>query len=281
MNVFRPLALLGIVAAFIIGAISVGAAAAQQHQLDLAFDWAEDGSCPDSTHILALTYEFDSDILDARGNVRQAPTGGNCQKQGLAYDVTLRPQFLVGTWAGADWYGTAVLGADRHSHYGEYCHPDTAMACESDAKLARLLSGGSIETVTAALAASADIGFLQVTFGVNMLPVAWSDGEESETFHAGVETGMPLFGGDLEFAVEVDSGIGEGAHFGSARTVWRTEVGAGWGLHAGLYYAWGLAALGSDLAGKSEADGAMYTLRGDGNTADTAMRFSTGVTYRL
>ena len=102
VNVFRPLALLGVVAAFIIGAIGVGTAAAQQHQLDLAFDWAEDGSCPDSTHILALTYEFDSDILDAYGKVRQAPSAGNCRNQGLAYTVQLEPKFLVGTWAGID-----------------------------------------------------------------------------------------------------------------------------------------------------------------------------------
>ncbi|WP_419917501.1 hypothetical protein [Candidatus Poriferisocius sp.] len=260
----------GVLIGFIFAGLACNEARAGEHRLDLAFSVADDGSCSEATETISLTYDYAGDRLDAYGKVRQAPSAGDCRTQGLAYTVDLAPSFDCGTFGYVEWECVAKLSADRHTLHAQYALANGTRRADGRPMYLVTLPAGSIETVTAALGATATIGWLEVTLAVNTLELDWADGSSGRTLHAAVSTEFPLLGGSLELAADVDA---DGDHaFGSARSVWRSGR-----LYVGLFYDFGLLEGLSDAPETMKWYGEDVVYQGPGQ--DTATRLEVGVTF--
>ena len=268
----RPLALLGMTAGIIIGAIAAGNAAhAATDQLDLSWSWADDGSCNSSTETLSITYTLESAIMDGYGNVRQAPAGSNCEEQSLAYDVHIKRLFPLNSGADLEWGAFALLGASEKSTSAPYALAGGALRPDGKPMYPVPLPAGRVQTVDAVLGAGAEWRGLEIGLGANLLPIDWSDGESGRTIHAEVAAEFEILWGALEVAADIDTDLG-GHAYGSNRVVWR-----GFGLYAGLYHDWGLQAVAPDAPMTAEFYGVPATLVGA--TEDEAKRIEAGITY--
>lgn len=278
-------ALTALAAVFALSLFSTGVAGAND-RLDLSFTSVADGSCygRDNLPTFELTYTHESDTFDARGNVRQAPSGVDCANDNLAYNVELERRFDV--WQ--NWDGVAKIGADRHTWKPEYAHT-------SGTGRVWTISSGPVDTITAVAGMGTTVAGIDFLVGYNFVPTEWCDGEcfvmgdpanrhEENTWHVAVGTTFDgVFSGALEIAADIDFDAKEFSdrNYGSVRVVWHRELtDTGIGFNLGVHRDWGLTTTAPDgrpLTGAELTAIGLHDHEFNGTGQDDATRITAGI----
>ena len=216
--------------------------------ISFSYAYRDDGSCRVAGNTLSGEFEgsYPSLGLDVSAFARTAPTGGNCEVDGLSYAFTASKD-VAGFGA---WDVAAVFAADKRSTSAPYAITDSAgnvlLRADGNASDPVVLPAGAAESATAALSLCRGFGGaeeggsppFEFCAGGNVVPVDWADGSSGRTAHlsAGAELcpECELLGHPLRFSVDLQADVGAGV-FGDA--VVRGTLGI---LSASIRHSFGL-----------------------------------------
>ena len=214
-------------------------AAWADESVNFAYSLVDDGSCADALQTLQLGYINTSENLDIRGDVRIAPSGGDCRQDSMSYGIEIERRYDLG-W-GLD--GMVKLGADERSVAAGYgilndagnliTRPDGGPASPV------MLPSGRAQTITGVLGVSRDIDdMFRLSAGLNLPGADWSDGSNSRTVHLAASTMLPFMGGEIDAGIAVDT---DGTYdYGDARIAWtRSLADSAWDVMVSSTYSWG------------------------------------------
>ena len=222
-----------LVAVMVLLAMAVSAMA--DERIGVGYAMVDDGNCAINAHTLTAEYDREGEDLEVRGRVRTEPSGGDCRKESISYDVFVARYFGV--------FGDSIdafveFGANEQSAAAPYALTDESgnvlLRSDGRALFSTNLSAGSSKTIIGAFGLSKDFGALRLGAGTNLVPVDWADHDSGRTLHftAGLDVG------DFDFDSSVDVGA---SHFGQVSTSYRHGLdGSRMDVGVGVSYYWGI-----------------------------------------
>ena len=241
----------------------------------VAFSALDDGSCPgrSSLESLSVGYSHESENRSANAYVRQAPSGGNCEADGLTINLEVEQRYDVGLLSG-ELDGLLKIGYDSRSVSAVYGTAN--VRADGTPAFVAALPAGRAETPTVIFG----LTYQNFDFGYNPLNVAWADGSESGTVHFGYSSEFDLDFADLEVRFALDTGEDS---FGDASIALTKDFpDSPLSMRVGYDYAWGLTALDAGVPSSYEyqsfSGANALLLQG---TEDTRGEFSIGIEFEL
>ena len=252
-----------------VGALMASGASADE-RLGFAYSWVDDGSCPDPAQVAELNYRLAGDDIDVAGNVRSAPSGGDCRLDSISYSVEAERRFDFSSRVA----GLVKFTAAERSVSAPYAIVDDAgnIIARPDGMAADpvLLPSGRAQTVIGALGVSYTLGIANIDLGYNLVPVDWSDGSNGRTVHVAVAVTADLLGGVIDGGISFDRGSG-GRGWSESRLTWtRQFANSAWGMDIGVRRAAGLSELDAGIPASQTFAGLPAVAAGAASDASTA-----------
>ena len=224
----------GFVAVMVFLALVVSARAGER--IGVGYAMVDDGNCAINAHSLVAEYDLEGEDLEVRGRVRTEPSGGDCRKEAISYDVFVARYFAV--------FGDSIdafveFGANEQSAAAPYALTDKSgnvlLRSDGRALFSTNLPAGSSKTIIGAFGLSKDFGAVRLGAGTNLVPVDWAGHDLGRTLH--LTTGLDL--GDFDVDSVVDVGA---SHFGKVSASYRHGLrGSRMSVGVGVSYYWGIA----------------------------------------
>ena len=223
-----------------LGVVALVAAADAQERIGVGYSMVDDGGCPEVGHILVAEYDLRKQgVLDARGRVRTAPSGGDCRQDALTYDISVARYFSAGA---VDIL--VEFGANEQAASAPYALTLNGMVIPrpGDGKPLNVqtLPAGAATTVVGVIGLSRDVGALRISGGYNFVPVDWAvAGTVQHGRSLQLGAGWDRGGG---FSADMAVNIGR-SHFGGASASYRFALSSRLDLGLGVLHRWGINAV--------------------------------------
>ena len=181
----------------------VGPAVADELRFSYEFDGS--GGCDKDGHAYAAEYRMNRGDLSGHAFVQHKPSGGDCRRNSLNFDVGLEQDFDTGVHG---IHAQAKFLAQESATARPYALViDGAIATRADgnALFETILPAGRAQAIAAILGLSRDCSFGKVEMecdaGFNVVPTDWAAHDEGRTAHFGLTAKWREFDFELKFDV--------------------------------------------------------------------------------
>lgn len=215
----------------------VGPAVADELRFSYEFDGS--GGCDKDGHAYAAEYRMNRGDLSGHAFVQHKPSGGDCRRNSLNFDVGLEQDFDTGVHG---IHAQAKFLAQESATARPYALViDGAIATRADgnALFETILPAGRAQAIAAILGLSRDCSFGKVEMecdaGFNVVPTDWAAHDEGRTAHFGLTAKWREFDFELKFDVGKENYgdwvLGYEQDIGTGPLKLRVEYREEWGLN--------------------------------------------------